>query len=149
MSVDFGHGLELITFKVYERTSSGSWRTTPLLRVNKKYRLRVRFKNVNSTSYMPPFSERHSHLGLYSIEILNARDAKFYSTSSYSGSGTSRVYTSGTHTIRPGKTLTLYFYFIWEARNTILVQHISPTIGVKLYSAVEKGYKGLSIVPLI
>ena len=146
MPLSFDHGLELTSIKVYELKSNGGWKSVQVLKKDKKYRFRLRFKNTNSTAHMPPFNEPHSHLELYAVEMKNVQFAKFYASSAYSGTGYSRGTMSGTLKIFAKATKTVYFYFIFKSPSDVM-PILPVTIGVKLWSAVTKGYKAKTLMP--
>jgi hypothetical protein len=149
MSVSYGHGLELTYFRVQQQTSSGSWSNVSLLHKDNKYRFKVRFKNINSTSYMPPLTEPHAHLETYTVELSDASYARFYSSSSYTGTSSTRGFDHGEHKILPGKTVDYYFYFIWKSPADVPMPPPGVKILVGLWSAVSKGKPFQTLVPFI
>jgi hypothetical protein len=148
MGVSFGHGLELTYFRVQKQTESGGWINVSSLGKDQKYRLKLKFKNLNSAAFMPPLTEPHAFLELYSIEITDASYARFYSTSSYTGTSYNRGTTNGDK-IFPGKTKEFYMYFKWEAPNEVPMPPPPVKILVGLWSAVSKGKPHCIAPPLI
>jgi hypothetical protein len=48
MSVAFGHGLELVYFRVQKKKDDGSWETVSSIGEDKQYRYIIKFKNINA-----------------------------------------------------------------------------------------------------
>lgn len=98
---------------------------------------------------MPPFNEPHSHLETYSVEISNASYAKFYSSSSFTGSTSNRGVDHGQHKIFHGKTKTYYFYFKWDVPSDAAMPAPGAKILVGLWSAISAGKPNHNLPPFI
>jgi hypothetical protein len=139
--VSLGHGLQLEYLRLQKQNSNGGWTVASALSPNEKYRYKIGFDNISS-----PLAD--AYLDLTWIKIFEPTYTRFYADASYTGSPTNVGKTDGGRVYR-NKRQYFYIYFIWESPIDAATPPPGVRLQVDLYSAVSKGVRSSTVVPLI
>ncbi len=137
--------LSLTSFKLYRR-SGGNWYSANNLYQNQRYRLRLRLYNDYKNMVSPP----PKNFFRIRIEIMRHPWLRWYKTSSYSGTGSTKRYVSDIQVFRelcPEKAMIHYIYFKWKGPNGLSVQHFNMKMAIHCWESIAVPH--VSAAPLV